>query len=79
MGLNGIPNMIIDRLEIVKGPSSTLYGSEAVAGVINIITKNPKDQPFHFFGRSSVPHIKRAIMNLALTPNIGKIDMDILE
>ena len=44
-GLNGIPSMIIDRFEVIKGPSSTLYGSEAVAGVINIITKNPQDQP----------------------------------
>ncbi|UCE92677.1 MAG: carboxypeptidase-like regulatory domain-containing protein, partial [Flavobacteriaceae bacterium] len=42
-GLNGIPNMIIDRFEVIKGPSSTLYGSEAVAGVINIITKNPEN------------------------------------
>ncbi len=44
-GLNGIPSMIIDRFEVIKGPSSTLYGSEAVAGVINIITKNPEEQP----------------------------------
>lgn len=44
-GLNGIPSMIIDRFEVIKGPSSTLYGSEAVAGVINIITKDPKDEP----------------------------------
>ena len=32
----------IDRIEIVKGASSSLYGSEALAGVINIITKKPK-------------------------------------
>lgn len=32
----------IDRIEIVKGASSALYGSEALAGVINIITKRPK-------------------------------------
>lgn len=44
-GLNGIPSMIIDRFEVIKGPSSTLYGSEAVAGVINIITKDPANQP----------------------------------
>ena len=31
----------IDRIEIVKGASSSLYGSEALAGVINIITKKP--------------------------------------
>jgi vitamin B12 transporter len=31
----------IDRIEILKGGNSTLYGSDAVAGVINIITKQP--------------------------------------
>lgn len=31
----------IERIEIVKGASSCLYGSEALAGVVNIITKNP--------------------------------------
>ena len=31
----------IKQIEIVKGPSSSLYGSEALAGVINIITESP--------------------------------------
>lgn len=44
-GLNGIPNTLIDRVEIVKGPASTLYGSEAVGGLINVITKNPATAP----------------------------------
>jgi outer membrane receptor for ferrienterochelin and colicins len=44
-GLSGIPNSLIDRVEIVKGPASTLYGSEAVGGLINIITKNPTRAP----------------------------------
>ena len=39
-GLAGIPNSMVKRIEIVKGPASTLYGSEAVGGVINIITKD---------------------------------------
>lgn len=42
-GLNGIPNSIVKRMEIVKGPASTLYGSEAVAGLINIITKDARN------------------------------------
>ena len=39
-GLSGIPNSMVKRIEIVKGPASTLYGSEAVGGLINIITKD---------------------------------------
>jgi len=38
-GLFGIPQSLIERVEIVKGPASTLYGSEAVGGLVNIITK----------------------------------------
>lgn len=44
-GLSGIPNSMIDKIEIVKGPASSLYGSEAVAGLINVITKNPANAP----------------------------------
>ncbi len=38
-GLSGIPNSLVERIEVVKGPASSLYGSEAVGGLINIITK----------------------------------------
>jgi outer membrane receptor for ferrienterochelin and colicins len=44
-GLSGIPNSLLERIEIVKGPASSLYGSEAVGGLINIITKNPQNAP----------------------------------
>ncbi len=44
-GLTGIPQSLIERVEIVKGPASTLYGSEAVGGLVNIITKNPINAP----------------------------------
>jgi vitamin B12 transporter len=36
----------IDRIEIVKGGQSVLYGSDAIAGVINIITKKTAGKPF---------------------------------
>jgi len=38
----------IDRIEIIRGPQSTLYGSDAMAGVIHIITKQEQGKPrFH--------------------------------
>ena len=33
--------MILDRVEILYGPSSTMYGSDALGGVVNMFTKNP--------------------------------------
>lgn len=47
-GLTGIPNSLIEQIEIVKGPASSLYGSEAVGGLINIITKNAQSAPEFF-------------------------------
>ncbi|MCC6287307.1 MAG: TonB-dependent receptor [Chitinophagaceae bacterium] len=44
-GLSGIPNSIVERIEVVKGPGSSLYGSEAMGGIINVITKNPLKAP----------------------------------
>jgi outer membrane receptor for ferrienterochelin and colicins len=45
-GLMGIPTAIIDRIEIVKGPASTLYGSEAMGGLINVILKKNQKQRY---------------------------------
>lgn len=44
-GLSGIPQAMIDRIEVVKGPAATLYGSEAVGGLINVITKKVHQAP----------------------------------
>ena len=42
-GLTGIPSSLIEQVEIVKGPASSLYGSEAVGGLINVITKKSEN------------------------------------
>ncbi|OUS40082.1 hypothetical protein A9R00_07845 [Oleispira antarctica] len=41
----GIPLELIERLEIIRGPGSVIYGSNAFAGVMDIITKSPEDMP----------------------------------
>lgn len=45
VGLNQIPISMIERIEVVKGPGSVLYGSDAVAGVVNIITRKVPKRP----------------------------------
>ncbi len=47
-GLEQIPANMIDRVEVVRGGGSALYGSNAIAGVVNIITKEPEYNSFHF-------------------------------
>lgn len=44
-GLSGIPNGMIEQIEVSKGPASTLFGSEAVGGLINIVTQHPAHAP----------------------------------
>lgn len=38
------PIAAIERIEVIRGPMSTLYGSDAIGGVVNIITRRPGDQ-----------------------------------
>jgi outer membrane receptor for ferrienterochelin and colicins len=42
-GLEQIPVEMLDRIEVVKGGGSALYGGNAVAGVINVLTKEPQE------------------------------------
>ncbi|RQP24823.1 TonB-dependent receptor [Albitalea terrae] len=46
----GLPLENIARIEIIRGPGSALYGADAFAGVINIITKGASDTPGTEFG-----------------------------
>ena len=43
-----IPASMVERIEIVKGAASTLYGAEAMGGVVNIILKKPTAQESEF-------------------------------
>lgn len=43
VALDGAPLKLVERIEIIRGPGSAVYGADAFAGVINIITKRPED------------------------------------
>ena len=45
-GLEQLPANMIDRVEVVRGGGSALYGSSAIAGVVNVITKEPTTNSF---------------------------------
>jgi outer membrane receptor for ferrienterochelin and colicins len=69
-GLSGIPNSLIDRIEIIKGPASSLYGSEAVGGLINIITKKTKNAPLVTVDVFSTSWLENNI-DLGFKANVG--------
>ncbi len=39
-----VDTQMVDRIDVVKGPNSTLYGANAAGGVVNILTKNPFEE-----------------------------------
>lgn len=71
LDLNRIAVGNIKKIEIVKGPSSSLYGSEALAGVINIITEKPLQNKLNAGVRYGT--YNTSDLNLGGTVHIGKV------
>jgi outer membrane receptor for ferrienterochelin and colicins len=69
-GFNGINPAILDRVEVVKGPASTLYGSEAMGGVVNVITKDPRFAPAWSLTTYATSHGEMST-DVAAAPTIG--------
>lgn len=70
-GLSGIPNSLVERIEIVKGPASSLYGSEAVGGLINVITKKTTNADKLSIDLMSTSYLEHNA-DLGFKYNIGK-------
>jgi len=59
--LRSIPVDDIERIEVVKGAGSALYGSMAAAGVINIITRKPEGEGFSILGEVGADDWRRGV------------------
>ncbi|MBR5168455.1 MAG: TonB-dependent receptor plug domain-containing protein [Salinivirgaceae bacterium] len=62
----------VDRIEVVRGAASALYGANAVTGVINIITKNPESEDLHINGQLQGGNLGSYMGSLNVGQNIGK-------
>ncbi len=62
-GLEQIPTNMIDRIEVVRGGGSALFGSSAIGGTVNVITKLPRKNDYsisnntQFLGNGSIDNI----------------------
>ncbi len=61
--LGQVPISMVDRIEVVKGPLSSIYGSDALGGVVNILTKNPQGSEVAFSG--TFGSLERTDLNLS--------------
>jgi iron complex outermembrane receptor protein len=74
LGLLQLPPMDLAQVEVIKGNSSALYGSAAMAGVVNLISRRPTKEPVHefLFNRSSLGGTDGSIFLASqLTPHWG--------
>jgi len=62
--LESFPINILERIEVVKGPGSVLYGSDAFSGVINLITKKAEGQDFRLSGAGGAAGERSASENI---------------
>jgi len=75
--IRNIPVDNVERIEILKGSQSTLYGSDAIAGVINIITRKGTGKPFNFSGAADWGSYNTRRLNAAISGASSRIDYNI--
>lgn len=67
----------VERIEILKGSQSTLYGTDAMAGVINIITKKKGEKPFTGTGTVSYGSFNTFRANAGVSGSTDKFDYQV--
>jgi iron complex outermembrane receptor protein len=74
--LNSIPSAIVERIEVLRDGASSTYGADAIAGVINVITKK-EIQGLHFGGASALSAAGGGDENrIDLTWGIGSLESE---
>ena len=76
-GLEMIPANMIDRIEVVRGGGSVLYGGNAIAGTVNVITKDPLKNSFaissnHAFTNLETPDRTTSINGTIVSESLDK-------
>ena len=74
-GLEQIPVNIIDRVEVVRSGGSALFGSNAIAGTINVITKEPMDNHWEMNSTLALIDGKTADRNVNLNASLVSDDL----
>jgi vitamin B12 transporter len=64
----------IDRIEILRGPQSTLYGSDAIGGVVDVITRRGAETPFAMRANAEGGSFGTYHFNLATNGSSGNVD-----
>lgn len=75
--INHINPEMLERVEILKGAQSTIYGSDAVAGVINFITRKTSDKKLHFNRMIALGSFGTRKVQVGLNTNISKTQFNI--
>jgi vitamin B12 transporter len=64
----------VDRVEVLRGAQSTLYGSDAIGGIVNILTRRGGDSPFSFSGQGEGGSFDTYRLNAAGNGSADSVD-----
>lgn len=74
-GLELIPANMIDRVEVVRGGGSALYGGNAIAGTVNIITKDPLENTFQVGFNQAFVDLEKSDRSFSVNGSIVSDDL----